>query len=165
MKSYWRDVKGECLVSAISMTNLEGLVVESSIVVGGELIYKKAVARSEAAKKKGRKARPKIRKTGVKEVDEVTDWVNQNPFEETLRMKEPSEQSHAAAKKYSMNVIGINSSAFFNTEAVMLTMEKLHINMNSTADNPIIVVMDGARPHITPEVRDLITTQYFLIST
>ena len=52
MKSYFGDVKGEALASAISMSTLEGSIVESSIVIGGDDIYKKAVARNEKQVKK-----------------------------------------------------------------------------------------------------------------
>ena len=67
-------------------------------------------------------------------------------------MEQPSEATMKAANENSMRVLGINSSAFFNTEAVMLTHERLSERYKSTAYDPILVTLDGARPHIATEV-------------
>ena len=79
-------------------------------------------------------------------------WLNEHSPEETLRMEEPSPVAQNAARKHAMRLLGVNSSAFFNSEAIMLTFERLHQRMESTLTNPLVVVLDGARVHVSADV-------------
>ena len=143
------------MASALTLSTLEGQLMESSIVIGGEQIYKVATSHADAKKRKeGKKDKtPKVKNTGVDEIDKIVKWLNEHSPEETLKMEEPSLVAQNAARKHSMKLLGVNSSAFFNSEAIMLTFERLHHRMDSTSTNPIIVVLDGARVHVSADVR------------
>ena len=76
----------------------------------------------------------------------------ESPPEATLKMVAPSEESIEAAMEWNMNVVGVSTSAFFNTEAVLLVLENLAKKKGCSPRNPLLVMGDGAKIHVSAEV-------------
>ena len=60
-------------------------------------------------------------------------------------MVAPSEESIKAAMEWNMNVVGVSTSAFFNTEAVLLVLENLAKKKGCSPRNPLLVMGDGGQ--------------------
>ena len=83
---------------------------------------------------------------------EMIDIINQSEYHPRMLFN-ASGEAIKAAKDRGMVVHGVNMSGYFTTETFMMSMDCISKSFGASPSNPIAMIGDGARIHVTPEVR------------
>ncbi len=148
MSGKWEGVKNRPLASAISMSNLACQIVKSPIIIGGEYCYNKAEGRGNVKFVQD----PIPSCFGLNDsLKDMIKTINNSDYS-PKEMRKPSEEAIKAARDVGMEVIGVNLSAYFTAESFLWSLDLLGKAHHASPFDPIIVIGDNARVHITPAV-------------
>ena len=151
MLGKWENVKNKPLASAISVSNLDGQIIKSPIIIGGDDILTKSQPTSLC----DLQLPTVLKKTGIASIDETLAAYFEDPLTNT-DLHTPTTQASKAASDNGMDLIGVNKSAYFKTSSFLHSLALLSKYHNASPFNPIVCHGDGAKIHVAVEVRNVL---------
>ena len=145
------SVKNKPLASAVTISSLSGKIVKSPIILGGESFMAKAVDRDPVLFEPPMLPKSYNMNSKMKEMNDLINQTNWSP----KGMQVASDEAIKAARDRGMTVVGVNMSAYFSMESFALSVDQVCKSFGASPSNPLLFVGDGARIHVTPEVRFL----------
>ena len=149
MKGVFKDMKGDPMASAVTVTSMSGEIVSSGIIVGSPQFATAGDKREKKAAPSTKPYLPKLSSADTPEAKKILEWMKNNNPMETPVLFPPKPESIEAAEDWNMVAIGVNSSAYFSTEAFLRCLESVCRNKRSSCHDPIVMIGDGARIHAT----------------
>ena len=110
MLGKWENVKNKPLASAISVSNLDGQIIKSPIIIGGDDILTKSQPTSLC----DLQLPTVLKKTGIASIDETLAAYFEDPLTNT-DLHTPTSQASKDASDNGMDHFGVNKSAYFKT--------------------------------------------------
>ena len=149
IKVVFKDMKDDPMASAVTITSMSGEIVSSGIVVGSPHYATAAAKREKKAAPSTHPYLPKLSSVDTAEAKKIIQWMKENNPLESPVLSPPKPESVQAAEDWNVVAIGVNSSAYFSTEAFLRCLEVVYRNKRSSCHDALIMIGDGARKHAT----------------